>query len=60
MLLGDRVIAMTPRPGRVQADVTIALDRPRDPTSPAFNDYRRTIERLLPGAGAAPTVWRDA
>ncbi len=55
VLLGDRVVAMTARPGRVQAEVTIALDRPRDPTSPAFNDYRRTIEQLLPGAAAAST-----
>jgi hypothetical protein len=23
------------------------LPRPRDPTSPAFNDYRRTLDSLL-------------
>jgi signal transduction histidine kinase len=55
VLLGDRVIALTPRPGRVKADVAGALARPRDPTSPAFNDYRRAIEQLLAEAGATPT-----
>lgn len=57
VLLGDRVIAMTARPGRVKADVTVPLARPRDPTSAEFNDYRRDIEALIeeaapPGAGA--------
>jgi ABC-type nitrate/sulfonate/bicarbonate transport system ATPase subunit len=61
VLLADRVVAMTPRPGRIHADVTIALERPRDPTSPAFNDYRRTIEQLLPDATVDATeVSRDA
>ncbi len=52
VLLGDRVIAMTAHPGRLKADVRIALPRPRDPTSPAFNDYRRTLENLLKEATA--------
>jgi ABC-type nitrate/sulfonate/bicarbonate transport system ATPase subunit len=47
VLLGDRVIAMTALPGRVKADVRIELPRPRDPTSPTFNDHRRTLENLL-------------
>ena len=47
VLLGDRVIAMTTLPGRLRADVTISLPRPRDPTSPQFNDYRRELEKLL-------------
>ena len=52
VLLGDRVIAMTAHPGRLKADVRIELPRPRDPTSPAFNDYRRTLENLLKEATA--------
>jgi ABC-type nitrate/sulfonate/bicarbonate transport system ATPase subunit len=47
VLLGDRVIAMTARPGRLKADVPVPLPRPRDPTSPTFNDHRRAIEKLL-------------
>ncbi|OGQ73661.1 MAG: nitrate ABC transporter ATP-binding protein [Deltaproteobacteria bacterium RIFCSPLOWO2_12_FULL_57_22] len=55
VLLGDRVVTMTTRPGRIKADVAVSLTRPRDPTSPAFNDYRRAIEQLLMDASAAPT-----
>jgi ABC-type nitrate/sulfonate/bicarbonate transport system ATPase subunit len=47
VLLGDRVIAMTALPGRLKADVQIELARPRDPTSPAFNERRRDLESLL-------------
>jgi NitT/TauT family transport system ATP-binding protein len=47
VLLGDRVIAMTAMPGRVKADLRISLPRPRDPTSPSFNDHRRALETLL-------------
>ena len=47
VLLADRVIAMTALPGRLKADVEITLPRPRDPTSPAFNDHRRELESLL-------------
>jgi hypothetical protein len=51
---------MTALPGQVKADVRIELPRPRDPTSPPFNDYRRTLENLLmqeiaPEAAAADT-----
>lgn len=53
VLLGDRVVIMTARPGRVKADMAVSLRRPRDPTSPAFNDHRRAIEQLLVDAGAA-------
>ncbi len=58
VLLADRVIVMTARPGRVKAAMPVSLERPRDPTSPPFNDYRREIERLVaaeiqatPGSG---------
>jgi NitT/TauT family transport system ATP-binding protein len=47
VLLGDRVLAMKALPGRLKADVRITLPRPRDPTSPSFNDHRRALENLL-------------
>ena len=47
VLLGDRILAMTARPGRLKAAATVSLPRPRDATSPAFNDHRRAIENLL-------------
>jgi ABC-type nitrate/sulfonate/bicarbonate transport system ATPase subunit len=47
VLLGDRVIAMTARPGRIKAAIPIELLRPRDPTSPEFNAYRRDIQDLV-------------
>lgn len=56
VLLGDRVIAMSARPGRIMADVAIPLMRPRDPTSPAFNGYRRTVDRLLEEASASAEI----
>jgi ABC-type nitrate/sulfonate/bicarbonate transport system ATPase subunit len=47
VLLADRVIVMTALPGRLKADMPIPLPRPRDPTSPPFNDHRRALEKLL-------------
>jgi NitT/TauT family transport system ATP-binding protein len=41
--LADRVVVMTPRPGRVVLDVAIDLPRPRDVTQAKFNDYKRQI-----------------
>jgi len=52
VLLGDRVIAMSARPGRIMADVAVGLPRPRDPTSPEFNALRRTVDGLLAEASA--------
>ena len=47
VLLGDRVLVMTARPGQILADVPVSFLRPRDPTAPEFNDSRREIEELL-------------
>ncbi len=47
ILLADRVVVMSPGPGRIVEDVAVALPRPRDVSSPEFNALRRTLSALL-------------
>jgi NitT/TauT family transport system ATP-binding protein len=51
VLLADRVVVLTPRPGRLLREVAIDLPRPRDPSltraSAAFGDYVVTLSRLM-------------
>jgi NitT/TauT family transport system ATP-binding protein len=47
IFLANRVVVMSPGPGRIVADVPISLDRPRDVSSPAFNEMRRDLSALL-------------
>ena len=47
VMLGDRVVVMTARPGRVKEIVAIELARPRDVTSTEFNEIRRRVTVLL-------------
>jgi NitT/TauT family transport system ATP-binding protein len=47
VFLGDRVVVLSPRPGRVVADIDVGIDRPRDVTSPEFTTVkRRALEAL--------------
>ena len=41
--LADRIVIMTPRPGRIRRVIKIDLPRPRDPTTPQFNEYVREV-----------------
>ena len=45
--LADRVVVMTPHPGRVKTEVTIDMPRPRDALSVEFLDYQKQLLRQL-------------
>jgi NitT/TauT family transport system ATP-binding protein len=47
IFLADRVMVMSPGPGRIVAEERIAIDRPRDVSSPEFNAIRRHLASLL-------------
>jgi NitT/TauT family transport system ATP-binding protein len=47
ILLADRLVIMTPRPGRIKMDMRIDIPRPRDPASDDFNALRRRVTDLL-------------
>lgn len=50
ILLGDRVFVMTAQPGRIKAELTIDLPRPRNvetSTSEKFIEYKRRIHALI-------------
>jgi NitT/TauT family transport system ATP-binding protein len=52
--LADRVVVMTPHPGRVKTLVDIALPRPRNPLSVEFLEYQKDLLRQL-GHAEAPS-----
>src|SRR5499426_2367382 len=45
--LADRVIVMTPHPGRIKTEVPITLNRPRDPLGIDFLECQRELLRHL-------------
>jgi ABC-type nitrate/sulfonate/bicarbonate transport system ATPase subunit len=47
ILLSDRVLLMSNKPGRIAQDLEIKLDRPRDSRSDRFNEYRAMITSHL-------------
>ena len=49
VVLGDRVVVMSPRPGRIVVDVRVALARPRRPTDPAFQALRARLIDAMDG-----------
>jgi NitT/TauT family transport system ATP-binding protein len=46
-LLADRVLVMTPSPGRIKAEISVPLQRPRDPETHAVVDFAAEIRREL-------------
>jgi len=52
--LSDRVVVLSSRPGTIQGDIKIDLERPREPdmkTTVAFNEYVEQVSNVL-GEGA--------
>lgn len=47
ILLANRVVVMTPGPGRIESDNPLDLQRPRDVASPEFNAIRRVLSAKL-------------
>ncbi len=47
IVLADRVLIMTARPGQVKALLGVDLPRPRERTSPEFNELYRTMDDLI-------------
>jgi ABC-type nitrate/sulfonate/bicarbonate transport system ATPase subunit len=45
--MADRIVIMTPHPGRVERTITVSLDRPRQRNSPEFLRLRSEILELL-------------
>jgi ABC-type nitrate/sulfonate/bicarbonate transport system ATPase subunit len=46
-LLGDRVIVMTPGPGRFKSEIPVPLQRPRNPDTHAVVDFAAEIRARL-------------
>ena len=47
IFLANRVVVMTPSPGRIESDNALDLPRPRDVASPEFNAVRRVLGARL-------------
>ena len=54
--MSDRIIIMTPRPGRIERTIPVTLDRPRQRSSPEFLRLRGEILELLHFAGTSPAA----
>jgi sulfonate transport system ATP-binding protein len=51
--LGDRVLLMSPRPGRIEREFAVPLPRPRDINSPALAEIAAQIATALMDTGQA-------
>lgn len=54
VFLSDRIVVMSPRPGRISAELSVGIPRPRrwaDIDSPRFRELVREARRVLMGEG---------
>ncbi len=58
--MSDRIIIMTPSPGRIERTISIALERPRQRNSPDFLQLRGEILELLHFTGQTITTERQS
>ena len=47
IFLGDRIMVMSPGPGRIDSEFIVDLPRPRDVVAADFNDLRRELSLKL-------------
>ena len=47
IFLGDRIMVMSPGPGRIDTELVVGLARPRDVVAADFNDLRRELSLKL-------------
>lgn len=47
IFLGERIIVLTKRPGRVKKEFIVNIQHPRDSTSPEFNNIKKEITTIL-------------
>ena len=47
LLLADRILVFSPRPGRIAADIKVDLPRPRVAQSPGFTALARELRGLV-------------
>ncbi|MFH0967902.1 MAG: ABC transporter ATP-binding protein [Methanobacteriota archaeon] len=45
--LSDRIVVMSPRPGRIRTIVPVSIPRPRNRTAPEFGELRRDVLSLI-------------
>ncbi len=47
VILGDRILAFSPRPGRIEEEIRVPLDQPRNPQNDAFVDCYLKVYRAV-------------